>query len=153
MYAQRGVLLLVLPCLANVGHLPDITEEVDHLSSYLHKPVEEAEVHEEGVVVADEVRVVFAVVVVVVDDIEEVAVDLDVVVVAKRNLDQGFHRMEGLEVEYPVYCILRTPLDRCSLHSWKEERNPLGRSSLGSRAVPLVLPISLHLMLLRHPTP
>ena len=150
MFAQRRVLLLHLPSLANACHLPDISAVVDRLLSCLHRPVEGAEVHEEGEVVVDEIRVVLvvvvavaAVVVVVADDIE-MAVTL--AVAEKCSLDQGSHRTEGLEVGYPAHCILHTPLDRCSLHSWKEERTPLDRSSLGSRAVPLVLPIIHHSM-------
>ena len=152
MFAQRRVLLLHLPSLANACHLPDISAVVDRQLSCLHRPVEGAEVHEEGEVVVDEIRVVLVVVVAAVAVVVVVAVAGDIemavtlAVVEKCSLDQGSHRTEGLEVEYPAHCILRTPLDRCSLHSWREERTPLGRSSLGSRAVPLGLPIILHSM-------
>jgi hypothetical protein len=106
MVAQRRALLHLLPSLVTACFLPHISAVVDHLSSYLHRPVEAAGVHEEGVVVEDEVRVVFAVVVAAVDDvdnIEEMAVALGAVVVAESNSDQVPHRTEGLEVEHPVH--------------------------------------------------
>ena len=155
MVAQRTVLLHLLPSLVTAYFLPHISAMENHLSSYLHRPVEAAGVHEAGGAVEDEVRVVFAAVVAVdaVDCIEEMAVALDAVVVAEGSSDQVPHRTEGLEVEHPVHCTLHTLLDRRSVRSWKEEKTPLGRLSLGSRAVPLGLPIILHSMVSGHQTP